>query len=126
MSETTRSEQLVQVSLPVQGMTCAACVAKVEKTLKTMTGVQEVNVNLLSGKAVVTYESDQIGVPQMVKMIQDIGYEVSEEEVLLTVRGLSCAACVAKVEKVIKGMPGVTSVVVNLPAESAKVNNTKA
>ncbi|TGE37236.1 copper-translocating P-type ATPase [Desulfosporosinus fructosivorans] len=121
MRETTRSEQLAQVSLPVQGMTCVACVAKVEKTLKTMTGVQEVHVNLLSGKAAVTYESDQIGVPQMVKMIQDIGYEVPEEEVLLTVRGMSCAACVAKVEKAIKGMPGVTSVVVNLPAESAKV-----
>ena len=121
MSETTKSEHLAQVSLPVQGMTCAACVAKVEKSLKTMTGVQEVHVNLLSGKAAVTYENDQIGVPQMVKMIQDIGYEVPEEEVLLTVRGMSCAACVAKVEKAIKGMPGVTSVVVNLPAESAKV-----
>ena len=121
MSETTRSEQLVQVSLPVQGMTCAACVAKVEKTLKNMAGVQEVHVNLLSGKAAVAYASDQVGVPQMVKLIQDIGYEVPEEEVLLTVRGMSCAACVAKVEKTVKGMPGVTSVVVNLPAESAKV-----
>ncbi|HBV85482.1 MAG TPA: heavy metal translocating P-type ATPase [Desulfosporosinus sp.] len=121
MSETIRNEHLAQVSLPVQGMSCAACVAKVEKTLETMTGVQEVHVNLLSGKAAVTYESNQAGVPQMVKMIQDIGYEVPEEEVLLTVRGMSCAACVAKVEKAVKGMPGVTLVVVNLPAESAKV-----
>jgi len=54
MSETIRNEHLAQVSLPVQGMTCAACVAKVEKTLKTMSGVQEVHVNLLSGKAAVT------------------------------------------------------------------------
>jgi len=121
MSETVRNEHLAQVSLPVQGMSCAACVAKVEKTLKTMTGVQEVHVNLLSGKAAVTYECNQAGVPQMVKIIQDIGYEVPEEEILLTVRGMSCAACVAKVEKAVKGMPGVTSVVVNLPAESAKV-----
>ena len=121
MSETTRSEHFEQVSLPVEGMTCAACVAKVEKTLKNMAGVQEVHVNLLSSKAAVTYASDQTGVPQMVKLIQDIGYEVPEEEVLLTVRGMSCAACVAKVEKTVKGMPGVTSVVVNLPAESAKV-----
>jgi len=121
MSETSRSEHYAQVSLPVEGMTCAACVAKVEKTLKNMAGVQEVHVNLLSGKAAVAYASDQVGVPQMVKLIQDIGYEVPEEEVLLTVRGMSCAACVAKVEKAIKGMPGVTSVVVNLTAESAKV-----
>ena len=121
MSGPIQNEYSAQVSLPVQGMTCAACVAKVEKTLKTMTGVQEVHVNLLSGKAAVTYESNLAGVPQIVKMIQDIGYEVPEEEVLLTVRGMSCAACVAKVEKAVKGMPGVTSVVVNLPAESAKV-----
>ncbi len=46
MSETTRSGNLVQASLPVQGMTCAACVAKVEKTLKSIAGVQEVHVNL--------------------------------------------------------------------------------
>ncbi len=121
MSETTRSGNLVQASLPVQGMTCAACVAKVEKTLKSIAGVQEVHVNLLSGKAAVAYASDQTGVPQMVKAIQDVGYEVPEEEILLTVRGMTCAACVAKVEKAVKGLPGVTSVVVNLPAEFAKV-----
>ncbi len=121
MSETMKNRSSAQVSLPVRGMTCAACVAKVEKTLKSIAGVQEVHVNLLSGKAMVTYASEQVGVPQMVKAIQDIGYEVPEEEVLLTVRGMTCSACVAKVEKSIKGMSGVTSVVVNLPAESAKV-----
>lgn len=115
------NENLGQVSLPVQGMSCTACVAKVEKTLKSISGVQEVHVNLLVGKAAVAYETDKAGVPQMVKAIQDIGYEVPEEEILLTVRGMTCAACVAKVEKAVKGIPGVTSVVVNLPAESTKV-----
>ncbi len=121
MSETMSSENLAQVSLPVQGMTCAACVAKVEKALKSITGVQEVHVNLLSGKATVTYVSKQAGVPKMVKTIQDLGYEVPEEEILITVRGMTCAACVGKVEKAVKGLPGVTSVAVNLLAESAKV-----
>ncbi len=121
MNEMTRSDNLAQVSLPVQGMTCAACVAKVEKVLKNLAGVQEVHVNLLVGKAAVAYASDQAGVPQMVKAIQEIGYEVPEEEILLTVRGMTCSACVAKVEKAVKGLPGVTSVVVNLLAESAKV-----
>lgn len=62
-----------------------------------------------------------ITLPVQVKTIQEIGYEVPEEEVLLTVRGMTCASCVAKVEKVVKGLSGVTTVVVNLPAESAKV-----
>lgn len=57
----------------------------------------------------------------MVKAIQDIGYEAPEEEVHLTVCGMSCAACAARVEKSVKALPGVTAVIVNLPAESAKV-----
>lgn len=114
-------KNLAHITLPVQGMTCAACVAKVEKSLRSISGVDDVNVNLLSSKVAVSYDQAKTGAPQMVKMIQDIGYEVPEEEVLLTVRGMTCASCVAKVEKVVKGLPGVTSVVVNLPAESAKV-----
>jgi Cu+-exporting ATPase len=102
-------------------MTCAACVAKVEKALKNMAGVVDARVNLVAGKATVEYFPDQVSVPQMAKTIQALGYEVPEEEVLLTVRGMSCAACVAKVEKAVKALPGVTSVVVNLPAESARV-----
>lgn len=109
-------KNLAHITLPVQGMTCAACVAKVEKSLRSISGVDEVNVNLLSSKVAVSYDKDKTGAPQMVKTIQEIGYEVPEEEVLLTVRGMTCASCVAKVEKVVKGLPGVTSVVVNLPA----------
>ncbi|MBE3573271.1 MAG: copper-translocating P-type ATPase [Moorella humiferrea] len=102
-------------------MSCAACVAKVEKALKNMAGVVDARVNLVAGKATVEYFPDQVGVPQMARTIQALGYEVPEEEVLLTVRGMSCAACVARVEKAVKALPGVTSVVVNLPAESARV-----
>ncbi|CEP67510.1 Cation-transporting P-type ATPase [Moorella glycerini] len=112
---------LAQVNLPIMGMSCASCVAKVEKALKNMAGVADARVNLVAGKATVEYFPEQVGVPQMAKTIQEIGYEVPEEEVLLTVRGMSCAACVAKVEKAVKALPGVTSVVVNLPAESARI-----
>ncbi|MDK2815927.1 MAG: P-type Cu+ transporter [Moorella sp. (in: firmicutes)] len=111
----------VKVSFAIHGMSCAACVAKVEKALKNMAGVVDARVNLVAGKATVEYFPDQVSVPQMAKTIQALGYEVPEEEVLLTVRGMSCAACVAKVEKAVKALPGVTSVVVNLPAESARV-----
>ncbi|WP_338825878.1 Copper-exporting P-type ATPase [Moorella thermoacetica] len=115
------TSNLAQVNLPVQGMSCAACVAKVEKALKNMPGVEEARVNLLTGRAAVKYHPDRVSIPQMARTIQEIGYEVPEEEMLLTVRGMSCAACVAKVEKVVKGIPGVTSVAVSLPAESARI-----
>jgi len=112
---------LARVSLPVQGMSCAACVAKVEKALRNMPGVEEVQVNLLTGKAAVEYHPDRASIPWMATTIQEIGYEVPEEEMLLTVRGMSCAACIAKVEKVVQGIPGVTAVAVSLPAESARI-----
>ncbi|SMB99887.1 Cu+-exporting ATPase [Thermanaeromonas toyohensis ToBE] len=110
-----------RISLPVEGMSCASCVAKVEKALKNIPGVQAVQVNLLTKKATVEYNPREAQVMELVKTIEELGYNVPQEEVLLNVRGMSCAACVAKVERVVKSLPGVTEVVVNLPAESARV-----
>ncbi|GAB4261548.1 heavy metal translocating P-type ATPase [Thermincola ferriacetica] len=111
-----------QVVLPVRGMTCASCVAHVEKALKGLAGVEEAKVNLMTGKATVDYDSDKVGVSDLVKAIRDIGYEVDTEELTLKVTGMSCAACVNKVEKAIKALPGVTGVAVNLANETAKVS----
>ncbi|MHB1419491.1 MAG: heavy metal translocating P-type ATPase [Bacillota bacterium] len=113
--------KLEHISIPVEGMSCAACVAKVEKALKNTQGVVSAQVNLVSGKATVEFEGAKTGVPQMVRTVEELGYNVPQEEVLLTVRGMSCSACVAKVEKVVRALPGVSEVVVNLPAESARV-----
>ncbi|MGI9951758.1 heavy metal translocating P-type ATPase [Moorellaceae bacterium AZ2] len=110
-----------RINLPVEGMSCASCVAKVEKALKNIPGVQAVQVNLLTRKATVEYNPREVSVMDLVKTIQELGYNVPQEEVLLNVRGMSCASCVAKVERVVKSLPGVTEVVVNLPAESARV-----
>lgn len=110
-----------RVTLPVEGMSCAACVAKVEKALKNTRGVQDAKVNLVAGKATIDYLKAETSMEELVKAITGIGYTVPQEEVSLTVRGMSCAACVAKVEKVLRGLPGVTNAVVNLAAESAKV-----
>ena len=115
-------QDLAEVALVVQGMTCAACVARVERMLGRLNGVASVHVNLLTGKAAVEYQPGKTGIAEMVKTIRDLGYEVPEEEVLLTVRGMSCAACVARVERAVKALPGVISAVVNLPAESAKIS----
>jgi Cu+-exporting ATPase len=102
-------------------MSCAACVARVERALKQLDGVAGVHVNLLTGKAAVEYHPGGSGIAEMVNAVRDLGYEVPEEELLLTVRGMSCAACVARVERAVRALPGVTEAVVNLPAESAKI-----
>ncbi len=108
-------------TLPVEGMTCASCVAHVEKALKNLPGVTEAKVNLMSGKAAVIYDQGKVGIQDMVKAVEDIGYQVAPDEMSLKVTGMTCASCVSKVEKAIKSLPGVTGVVLNLATESATV-----
>ncbi|MGB9791769.1 MAG: heavy metal translocating P-type ATPase [Thermacetogeniaceae bacterium] len=112
---------IARVTLPVVGMSCAACAARVERALKELPGVRDARVNLISGKAAIEYLPGLVSVAQMVKAIRELGYGVPEEELLLSVRGMSCSACAARLERMLSGLPGVTSVAVNLPAESARV-----
>jgi len=111
----------ISISLPVEGMTCASCVAHVEKALKNLSGVTEVKVNLMSSKAVIEYDPDRVKITDMVQAVEDIGYPVATGEISFKVTGMSCAACVSKVEKAIKALPGVVGVSVNLATESAAV-----
>lgn len=110
-----------ELTLEVHGMTCAACVGKVERTLAGLAGVTSAKVNLLGGKASVEYDPEKININEMVAAVTDLGYEVGKEEVSLTVTGMSCAACVGKVERTLAKLPGVISSGVNLATESAKV-----
>lgn len=110
-----------QFVLTVRGMTCSACTAHLEKALKSVSGVIDVSVNLMTGKATVDYDPDIADIPKLVKAIVDTGYEVGKEEVSVKVLGMSCAACVNKVEKSLKALPGVVEAAVNLASESAKI-----
>ncbi|MDQ0286478.1 Cu+-exporting ATPase [Desulfofundulus luciae] len=110
-----------QTSIPVEGMTCAACVARVERALKNTPGVTDAVVNLVTGKASVEYDPEKVSVEQLVNTIRELGYQVPTGEIHLTVRGMSCAACVARVERALSELPGVLNVAVSLPAEAARV-----
>src|SRR3990172_748406 len=109
------------VKLPVSGMTCASCVAHVEKAIGGLDGVQQVTVNLAAAKASVEYDPAKVVLSEMERAVTDIGYEVGRDQITLTVRGMTCASCVAHVEKALNGLEGVTSAVVNLAAGTARV-----
>ncbi|MBE3586991.1 MAG: heavy metal translocating P-type ATPase [Thermoanaerobacteraceae bacterium] len=110
-----------QVSIPVEGMNCAACVARVERALKNTPGVNGALVNLVTGKASVEYDPEKVSVEQLAQTIRELGYQVPTGEIHLTVRGMSCAACAARVERAVSSLPGVLKVAVSLPAEAARV-----
>ena len=111
-----------KMSVPVRGMTCVSCVAHVEKALKNVEGVDQVNVNLTTEKANLEFRTDAVvQTGDLVKAVADTGYEVPTETVTLSIGGMTCAACVAHVEKALNGVPGVTDAAVNLATEKARV-----
>ncbi len=113
---TTRTE------LPVRGMHCASCVARIEKGLRAVPGVHEATVNLMTERATVAFEPDQAGVGQLVRTIHELGYEVPATTVTLSVGGMSCASCVAKIERGLGALPGVVRARVNLATERATID----
>jgi len=62
-------------TIKVDGMSCAACSARVEKTIEKMDGVTEAAVNLATGKATFSYNEDEITLEDIKKEISKAGYE---------------------------------------------------
>jgi Cu+-exporting ATPase len=109
------------LTLPVRGMTCASCVAHVERALKSVNGVKDVNVNLATEKASVRFSTDAVGIRDLVKAVQETGYEVPTETVTLPIGGMTCASCAAHVERALSKVLGVVEASVNLATEKATV-----
>ncbi|SDD66034.1 heavy metal translocating P-type ATPase [Sporomusa acidovorans] len=107
--------------LKVEGMTCAACASRVEHGLSKLKGVEKAAVNLATEKASVTYDPKQISLSEVVKKIEDLGYQVIKDKIDLKITGMTCAACSGRVERGLNKLPGVVSAVVNLAVEKATV-----
>ena len=94
------------LELPVSGMTCAACAARIEKVLNRLPGVSA-SVNLAAEKARVSF-TDMAGNPaQVVAAIRKAGFDVPPARMELAISGMTCAACAARLEKVLNRLPGV-------------------
>ena len=108
-------------SIAISGMTCASCVGRVERVISNVPGVTQASVNLATERAQIVF-SGAANLPAVAKAIADAGYAVAEEQTELAIEGMSCASCVARVEKALKAVPGVTKASVNLATERASVS----
>ncbi|MDP2239773.1 MAG: heavy metal translocating P-type ATPase [Burkholderiales bacterium] len=108
------------VDLPVAGMTCAACAARIEKTLNKLPGV-EATVNFATERAHVVLAGAQTMTGDLVAAIRKAGYDVPERSVTLAIEGMTCAACATRIEKVLNKIPGVTATV-NFAIETAQIS----
>jgi Au+-exporting ATPase len=112
-----------QVSLPIEGMTCASCVGRVEAALAKVEGVQNVSVNLATERADIRLNAF-VNRMALVEAVEKVGYEVPQASVELSVQGMTCASCVGRVEKSLRAVKGVKEATVNLATERATVRGT--
>ncbi|MDE0193874.1 MAG: heavy metal translocating P-type ATPase [Gammaproteobacteria bacterium] len=109
------------LDLPIEGMTCSACVARLESALVQAPGVVEANVNLALERAWVSFDGSATDASTLAEVVARTGFDVRTERQTFPVEGMTCAACAARVEKVLLGEPGVVDADVNLALERATV-----
>lgn len=119
---TEESHLRLDITLPIRGMTCAACVMHVEHALQATPGVLAATVNLATEKAVVSLETGPVPLDALNHSLTDAGYEIDSTVTNLNVGGMTCAACVMHVEHALLGVSGVMDTTVNLATERARVN----
>ena len=115
------SNRLYEQQVQIGGMTCASCVARVEKALKKIEGVDEASVNLSTEKAFIK-SRQPIAAAALVQAIEKSGFDVPTQQFDLNIEGMTCASCVARVEKALKKVEGVLDAQVNLATEKAHVS----
>ncbi|WP_234554716.1 heavy metal translocating P-type ATPase [Thermus caliditerrae] len=110
----------LEAKVKVRGMTCASCVARVERALQRAPGVEEARVNLATEEAFLRLQ-EGVDLKEVLKQVEEAGYEPVVARAEIPIRGMTCAACAARVERALKGLPGVLAAHVNLATEKVSL-----
>ena len=114
-----------QVTLPVVGMTCANCVASVERNTKKVEGVTDATVNFASEKVTVTYDPSKSDLKTVangvIARVERAGYTIPTATVELPLLGMTCANCANTIQRRLNKSEGVVEASVNLANERATV-----
>ncbi|MDD5365576.1 MAG: heavy metal translocating P-type ATPase [Gallionellaceae bacterium] len=108
-----------QLSLPIAGMTCAACSTRLENNLNRLPGV-EARVNLATETAQLSYDPDQVDPAAILAQVGKTGFAVPPATLNLNIAGMTCASCSTRLEQVLNKLPSVEARV-NLASETARV-----
>lgn len=110
-----------QTTLQITGMTCAACSNRIEKALSRLDGVYQVNVNLATEEATVSYDVNSVEIQSLQDRIERLGFGTATTSIDVNITGMTCAACSARIEKGLARLPGVTRANVNLALEAGHI-----
>jgi Cu+-exporting ATPase len=115
------SSNLKNITLPITGMTCANCVATVERNLKKLDGVSFTSVNLASERASVEYDPEKLDQSAILQRIRRAGYDIALGEADLVLQRLSDDNDARRLEQALINREGVVEAQVNLATERARV-----
>ena len=110
-----------QLTLPVTGMTCANCVATVERNLKRLDGVGNAVVNLSSERATVEFDSAKLGLTEIIARVERAGYGIATGEADLIIKRLADDNDARRLEKALARLEGVLEAHVTLTTEKARL-----
>ncbi len=110
-----------QYTLPITGMTCANCVATVERNLKKLDGVTEATVNLASERASVAFDASKLEIGDLVARVERAGYGIAEGEADLIIKRLSDDNDARRLGSALSALDGVLEAQVNFGSEKARV-----
>jgi len=134
--------RLDSVTIPVEGMSCGACAARIKKTLKPLAGVGSVEVSLERRNVLVRYLPEKTSPKRLASVISELGYKATLPEAAKTeaapapvaqtadanvktttfpVRGMACESCVETIENLLRSVPGVKEAKVSLKEKEARV-----
>mgnify|MGYP006269896161 FL=1 len=117
------TQNAAQVTLPVEGMSCASCTSRVEQALADTEGVGSATVNLATERADVAFDPGRLRAGDLVRVVEEAGYEVRTTETTLAVQEMSCASCAGSVEEALQNVDGVLEATVNFATERATVRH---
>ena len=120
-----------RIQAPVKGMHCAACSSRIERVVGKMDGVDKISVNLADETMNLEWNPEQLDLDAVAERIKNLGFEAEmpeeteelpqdKESLRMDISGMHCAACSARIERVVSKIPGVESASVNLAAENAQ------
>ncbi len=119
-TETAGRAETREITLRIEGMSCASCAGRVERALKGLAGVRAAEVNLAT-ESVRLSLAPGARVADLARALEAAGYRAVSESVTLEIEGMNCASCTGRVERALMAGEGVVEAAVNLATESAEV-----
>ena len=116
---------MTKLSLQITGMSCVNCAGRIEREVSALAGVESAAVNFAIAQLTASFDETVISADTIMEKVKSLGYGVVKPEppgeLTFSITGLHCANCVARLEKILREQPGISTAVVNLVAATGFV-----